>query len=232
VTRRSSVVPGLALGLALLVPSAPARANGDPPSDVLLGGDLYQPYYPQLSGDVAQRLQSVSDQLRSAHYPIKIAIISSPPDLGTVYSMIGRPGRYARFLSQELLSPRTYGQHQSRVKGVRVPVLVVMSDGIGIAQRGKSLRGVGKVEAPSLPGSDGLAEKAVVAAQRLAARAGHPIKGVGPLPPRHAAPAKKPDSSGSSWVPVALVILLGVAVGAGAAMGLARVSRRSRRKPG
>jgi hypothetical protein len=160
------VVAGLVLmAIALAVsPGAtrPARADGDPASDVLVSQDVFLPYS-QISTATERRLYTVCDAARRSGYPLKIALIASRSDLGVVPGLFGQPQAYARFLSSELTGV------------VTSPVLVVMPTGFGLARQGRPLN-VGTL-AGIRPGAgaDALATAAMSAATRLAGGAGHPL---------------------------------------------------------
>lgn len=245
--------PGAAAGLALLASllasfaahTPPvALADGDPASDILLFSDFSLPYSEPVSETEKARLMMVTEKAKRAHYPLKVAIIASALDLGSDDRFTGHPSEYARFLSTELASPRSYGRHKRRAvraADIKVPILIVMPDGIALARRGKSLStaAIGNIKVPNRPGADPLAEQGVVAIARLAARAGHPLHGIGPAPPatttgpgltvpgQSSSSSSGDDGSLSGWaiagiVAVALVALAAIAV------AVTRVSRRRR----
>jgi hypothetical protein len=228
---------GLALILALLVlaaaPLAPAaRADGDPASDVLLTSDVFLPFDPPVSGPMQARLETVTRKARRAGYPIKVALIPTFAELGAEFSMFDHPDRYAKFLSHELFRPPVH--RKGEPSSVSDPVLVVMPKGFGLGRKGRklSVASVGEVKAPDLAGNDKIAERGVIGIKRLAAGAGHPIRGLGPpprvksAPPASAIPPAKPSSSSSSSSSWVLAIVLGaIAVVAGVVLGR-RIRRR------
>jgi hypothetical protein len=67
---------------AVLVVAAPARADGDPASDVLYFGTVFLPYSVPVGKIERQRLESVVAAARRAGFPIKVALIAKPDDLG------------------------------------------------------------------------------------------------------------------------------------------------------
>src|SRR6185503_11585402 len=144
---RAGGLGGLALIAAFIAfgaghgPSA-ALADGDPASDILLFSDVSLPYSAPVSEIQKARLLKVAAKAKRAGYPIKVAIISSSLDLGTDDRFTGHPSGYARFLSEELSSPKSYSKHKRRAvraADIKVPILIVMDDGIALAKRGKSL---------------------------------------------------------------------------------------------
>jgi hypothetical protein len=210
-------VAGLA-ALMLLVAIAgvgltpvPARADGDPASDVLLGQDVFLPYS-AISASAQRRLYAVTDAARQAGYPVRIALIGARTDLGVVPSLFGKPGTYARFLSTEVAGV------------VNGPVLVVMPGGFGLAVQGKplsvsALRGVAIA-----PGTDGLAAAGVAATGLLAAAAGHPLPAT--ASPSTVSPGASPETIGHART--AILALAALASAAIAAALLARSRRRLR----
>jgi hypothetical protein len=155
---------GALAGLLLLISfPAPARADGDPASDVLLGQDVFVTYSAPVSKQMQRELYAVTAAAARAGYPIRLALIAGKSDLGAVSSLYGRPQRYASFLSYELTGI------------VSAPVLVVMHAGFGLAVDG-SARPTGALHGIAIgAGGDDLATAAVAATERLAAAAGHPL---------------------------------------------------------
>lgn len=153
----------LAAATALAVPGA--RADGDPASDVLLTQSVFVPYGAPVSPAAVTQLETVVARARAAGYPIKVAIVRVPYDLGAVTSLYRKPQVYARFLGREL---------QFLYRG---RLLVVMPQGYGYydgrGRHGPELRvlrglGVGK-------GPDQIVESATGAVARLARANGHPV---------------------------------------------------------
>ena len=143
----------------------PARADGDPASDVLLTQSVFVPYGAPVSPAVVTQLETVVARAKAAGYPIKVAIVRVPYDLGAVTSLYGKPQVYAKFLGRELMFL------------YRGRLLVVMPQGYGYydgrGRRGTELRvlrglGVGK-------GPDQIVEAAADAVARLARATGHPV---------------------------------------------------------
>jgi hypothetical protein len=144
---------------ALLVIALPSsgRANGDPASDVLLTQDVYLPY-PAPRTDVAAGLSRAVAAVYARHHRIKVAVIASPTDLGSVPTLFDKPMIYARFLGTEL---------DSVFVG---PLLIVMPTGFGIYDGGRPtaaeervLRGLEVVGASA----EALTSAATIAVKRL-----------------------------------------------------------------
>ncbi len=99
-----------------------ALADGDPASDVLVYQPVFFPYRPA-PGALKRELTGLVRSANQQGYRIRVAVIQSPRDLGSVPVLFGKPpGVYARFLSSELESIW------------RQRVLVVMPSGYGLAQ--------------------------------------------------------------------------------------------------
>lgn len=159
------------LAVAFAWVAAPARGDGDPASDVLAVGPLFLPA--DAGATNAQQLE-LTDLLRAAQRAgeaIRVAIIASPTDLGSVTGLWRRPHLYAAFLGQEL--GLVY----------RGPLLVVMPDGMGLNGVTEVAGGRAGLAAGRLPAATGshpsaagrLAGSAIAEVRRLAAALGHPL---------------------------------------------------------
>jgi hypothetical protein len=147
----------------LCAPTA-ARANGDPASDYLLAQSVFLPFTTKIDNNEVQRLDALLRESQKAGFRIRVAVILSPSDLGTAFSLFGKPQKYSAFLGLEL----------SFV--YRDRLLVVMPDGYGYtlnADPDPKATAVLKKLPP--PGRDATkeVEAAIVAVQRLAAAEGH-----------------------------------------------------------
>lgn len=156
----------LVLVVAALVLPTPARANGDPASDYLLVQKLFLPFTTKIDQTEVKRLDAVLTAANRANFPIRVAMILSPSDLGTAFSLYRKPQRYAEFLGLELAFV------------YRGRLLVVMPNGYGYSIKGDPDPKTTKILKPlPPPGRD--ATKEVVAAgaavRKLAAAAGHPL---------------------------------------------------------
>jgi len=187
----------------------PARADGDPASDVLLGQDVFLPYS-AISPSARRRLYAVTSAARHAGYPVKIALIGASTDLGVVPSLFGKPGTYARFLSTEVAGV------------VNGPVLVVMPGGFGLAAEGKPLSVSALRGLAIAPGTDGLAAAGVAATRRLAAAAGDPF-------PATASPSTASLGASSETISHARTAILALTSLASAAIAAALLARSRRR---
>lgn len=141
-----------------------ARADGDPASDYLLGRQTFVPPDAGFSASDARGLTSLVTGARTGGYTIRVAVIASRYDLGSVTALDKRPHLYAHFLSQELRFI-----YKKRV-------LVVMSNGYGIARNGKpdpaEQKIVDALPPPVAGHGSALAGAVVRAVRALAAHAG------------------------------------------------------------
>jgi len=190
--RRHRIAAALTAALMLAAVLAPqAVADGDPASDVLLGENVFYPYSPPVSAANQKLLNAATAAAARAGFPIKVALIASPVDLGVIPDLFGKPQSYAKFLDQEI-SFRT-----------KQPLLVVMKDGFGIEGLTPNATAVAAmlVKPTSGAGND-LAAAALTAVGKLASASGHPI------------PAASSSSAGSSsggGSSTAIVIVLAAA---------------------
>jgi hypothetical protein len=158
----------LALG-ALAVLPAGARADADPPSDILLLQDVYVPFQPKVSPKLNSELTALTGKAKKAGFPIKVAIIATALDLGGVPGYFGKPQPYAQFLYSEITQPTG-----------KQTLLVVMPAGIGLVSPPKGgADAIGGLKVPPKANSDQLATIALEAVRKLAAAAGHPVGGAG-----------------------------------------------------
>ena len=87
--------------VCLCAPSA-ARANGDPASDYLLSQNLFLPFTTKIDNGAVKRLDGTLREAQRQHFRIRVAVILSPSDLGTAFSLFGKSQKYAEFLGLEL----------------------------------------------------------------------------------------------------------------------------------
>jgi hypothetical protein len=145
--------------------AAPASGDGDPASDVLAVQPLFLPQDAAVSGTQAAQLQRLVGEAQRAGYRIRVALIASAADLGSVTELRRKPQTYAEFLAQEL-GLVYHG-----------PLLIVMPNGFGFHARPRlftpttrlpaSVRGV-------VPGAK-LGAAAITAIRQLAAATGRPL---------------------------------------------------------
>jgi hypothetical protein len=191
---------------ALVLSPAAVPADGDPASDVLLGQNVFYPYQPPVSASLQSALNAETAAAARAHFPIKVALIASPVDLGVITQLFAKPQQYAKFLDQEISYPSPQ------------PLLVVMAAGYGTEGLPPAARAaVATLRAPAGETSDDLAQAAVTAVQAMARAAGHPLP-----------PAAGGGSGGENLTPF---IAAGLAVAAAAsAWALIDARRRPNRR--
>ena len=110
-----------ALALVLACAASPARGDGDPASDYLIEQQLFLPIDGRISQQAQTQLEQTVRDATERGFPIRVAVIWSPYDLGSVTALWRKPGPYARFLSAEI----TYF-YKGRL-------LIVMPNGLGFA---------------------------------------------------------------------------------------------------
>lgn len=193
----------LVMATSLAAMPRTARADGDPASDVLLTLNLFNPYDPPISPPLLKVLDATITRAHASGFPIKVAIIEGPTDLGAIPQLFGQPAAYAKFLDTEI-------SYNSVAK-----LLVVMPQGFGTFAAGPT-RLLAGIHIDPARKSDGLAVAATRAVVLLTRHAGHAL----------AMPALPGDGqSHGSGFPVAITVALAAAVLAGGAV-LALVRRR------
>src|SRR4051812_18324713 len=152
--RRALAIAALVASLAL---PAAAHANGDPASDVLLLQDAYLPYSPEVPKPIETALTNLLKQSKQKGFPLKVAVIATKNDLGSVPQFFGTPQPYAQFLESEI----SFNKPK--------PLLVVQPAGYGTANAGpdatKALEGL---EPPAADSGDALGRAAIQGTIKLA----------------------------------------------------------------
>ena len=175
------VVSTVILALAAGSFATSARADGDPASDVLATQPLFLPQDAGIPLAQQNQLTALLGAAASNGYQLRVAIIASSTDLGSVTELWRHPQTYARFLGQEL----------SLV--YRGPLLVIMPNGFGLERLNPAApanpsalagvripaggAGLGTVAlTATIPaGGAGLGTVALTAIQRLADASGHSL---------------------------------------------------------
>ncbi len=142
-----------------------ALADGDPASDVLAQQSLFLPQDAGIPASRQTQLAELAQTAARGGYPVRVAVIASPADLGSITALWGQPQRYAEFLGQEL----------SLV--YRGRLLVVMPGGLGVYHAGRAVSAEQAVltSIPIPRTGIRLGTLALTAIQRLAASSGHSI---------------------------------------------------------
>jgi hypothetical protein len=205
VTRRAAVRIALLLTAAALMLPSLAAADGDPASDTLLGENVFYPYSPPVTRAVQLKLNAQTAAARRAGFPIKVALIAAPTDLGAIPSLFGHPQAYAKFLDQEI-----------SFRGVQ-PLLVVMAAGYGVqGVTGPAKTALTSLAKPAGSSSTDLARAAQTAVAKLMSASGHAVK--------------RTDTSGggsSGGSTVLLIVLVLAAIAVSTALIVLRVRRSS-----
>ena len=199
------VLAALVVVTAGLCAPAAARANGDPASDYLLAQNVFLPFTTKIDNNQVQRLEALLRESHKGGFRIRVAVILSPSDLGTAFSLFGKPQKYSAFLGLEL----------SFV--YRDRLLVVMPNGYGYTLNADpDPKATALLKKLPPPGRDATkeVEAAIVAVQRLAAAEGH----------RLAVPKGRSSASRDR-------ITIAAAVTAGVALIAAFVLYRRRERP-
>ncbi len=129
---------GLIVLVLFLAVTQSAVADGDPASDVLLVKNVFLPF-PEPSASTSDALAREVRASYARGFRVKVAVIATKNDLGSVPSLFDRPDDYAKFLGMEL---RLY---------YIGPLLIVMPAGYGIYDGGRSTAAERKVLAGAQP---------------------------------------------------------------------------------
>ncbi len=191
--RRASALTVLlvmvAVGLAAFASSA--RGDGDPASDYLVGRQVFLTSQSSSESPEQRRLVNLVTAANRAGFPIRVAVVSTEYDLGSVTALWRKPALYARFLGLEL--GLNYKQH----------LLVVMPNGFGVNWPGhrasSEYRLVAGIRIAS--GPDALAAAGQAAVRQLAAAAGVKLSPAADLTPAR----KRPASRSTSLAPFAII---------------------------
>lgn len=189
--------------VCLSATASQARADGDPASDVLAAQTVFLPQDGAIPPAEQAQLTQLVSSAAHAGFPLRVAVIATRSDLGSVTALWRRPSAYAQFLGQEL-SQVFHGT-----------LLVVMPNGFGVAAAGggPAVGGtaVGRAALGGAPvGGAALGGAAVAAVQRLAAAAGHRLTAPSGGQTGH---TTAPSATGiGAWLALAVgAILIGVA---------------------
>ena len=184
--RRAALI---ALAALSLLPAA-ASADGDPASDVLLAQDVYYPYAPKASPQMSKALNGLLARVRKAGYPMKVALIQTPADLGAYPNLFGDTQSYANLLAKEIAF------------NSRPHLLTVMPTGFGGDNLGANVNAALKgIKIDQAAKSDGLIQAALAAVARIATANGHQT----PVPPEAGAALGASKASSKRSTPSVLV---------------------------
>ncbi len=119
------VVAGLALILLALGCAVPAAlADGDPASDYLLSGSTFLSFNNEIPAADAKQLTAMLASAKAQGFPLKLAVIATPYDLGSVPILFNKPQTYSKFLGEEdfyywkdellVVMPKGYGLYKAK----------------------------------------------------------------------------------------------------------------------
>lgn len=97
-----------------------AWADGDPASDVLASARVFWPYNLKVPADSREKLNATVTAVTRNGLPVRVAMVQSEFDLGSVGVLFGHPQDYSQFLAQGLANFN------------RDWVIVVMPNGYGV----------------------------------------------------------------------------------------------------
>ena len=176
-----TLVAAISAVVLILGAGAPtARADGDPASDYLTGRQVFVTSQEVAPSPAQRELLATVGAANRAGFKIRVAIISTDYDLGSITALWRKPTIYARFLGLELSSI-----YPGRL-------LVVMPNGFGFNWPEHSSGGGYAVLAkvPIKPDEAGLLTAAQTAVRSLARADGTPILSAAPPAPAHTARAR------------------------------------------
>jgi hypothetical protein len=156
--QRGVAAVGALLALVLVL-AGTAGADGDPASDVLIGQDVFVPF-PAPPRKTVASLNAAAAAVFAQRNRIKVAVVATKTDLGSVPSLFNKPKAYAKFLGLELATVYVG------------PLLIVMPAGYGIYDGGRSTaaesRVLGRLPRPGRS-ADALTRAAATAVRKLTA---------------------------------------------------------------
>ena len=188
-------VAALAVAAAALacVAAPSARADGDPASDYLLTQKVFFPFDLKVPKAEQQQFVALVDEANRKGFTIRVALIWSAYDLGSITSLWLKPRTYARFLGAELIYV-----YKNRL-------LVVMPNGFGFNRPGHSPRAEYRMlsKIPIKPGPSGFVASSSAAVRALAKASGVELSGT---------PSAAPSSSNNDRLVIVLAATAALAV--------------------
>lgn len=150
-----------------------ARADGDPASDYLLTQKVFFPFDLKVPAAKQQQLIGLVDEANREGFTLRVALIWSSYDLGSITGLWRKPQTYARFLAAEL----TY-VYKNRL-------LIVMPNGFGFYRPGHSTAAESALLAkiPIKPGPTGFVDSSMAAVQALGKASGVKLSGTATAEP-------------------------------------------------
>lgn len=199
-----------------------AFADGDPASDILLGSTVFLPQDARIPPQDQAALLAITKEARTAGVPVRVAIISSKFDLGSVPELFAKQQQYAQFLAAEIAFV-----YKGRL-------VVVMPQGVGVYWTAHSPDFPGSVEARSVKpgaGGAGLAAAGIAATQKLAEAAGHKLSTPSGSSATSTSGGSHGGSSSTTWIVLGVGLAL-IAITAAISIRFRPLRRRSERPRG
>lgn len=193
---RRRLIPLLAVFVSGALTAPAALADGDPASDYLITQPAFLPFDAHIDKAKSNELVALLAAAKKAGFEIRVAVIATRYDLGSVPVLYRKPKQYARFLGQELF----YWYKQE--------VLVVMPNGYGVYRHGAA-PAADLAEVAALPPSGTTAGNALVAAGSRAVRALATRRGIDLS---HVTASGSRSSTTSDRIEIALGVAAGLAV--------------------
>jgi hypothetical protein len=200
----------LALSLAGVVPAA-ARADGDPASDYLLVQSTFlSPFDGHIAAVASKSLIQLVAAAQQKGLALKVAVIVTPYDLGSVPILFDKPETYAKFLGEEDFY---YWKDE---------LLVVMPNGYGLF-KSSGTPALDAATIRKLPFTDTKSGTALVLAAQRAVEVLARGRGIA-LGGAVSSKASSGSSSGSERLEIAAAVVIALLVG-----GAVRLLGRRRR---
>jgi hypothetical protein len=213
----------LAVALALGIVAPAAKADGDPASDYLVSQQVFLSYDAKIPTELQTKLLAAVASANRNGFPVRVALIWSSYDLGSVAGLFGKPRSYARFLDIEDSKCWWGGKCGAGRFKTTTRLIVVMPQGLGFAQWKhkpaagyRTLAGIKVTHTPA-----GLAMAATTAVVRLASAAGVKVSTSG------GPPAPTGGDSGNNRIEILLAVVGALLLGASARFLIRRRAARS-----
>lgn len=213
----------LACALVAGVAVPAARADGDPASDYLVSQQVFLSYGAKIPPALQRKLLAAVASANKQRFPIRVALIWSSYDLGSVPELFGKPLKYARFLDAEDSQCWWGGSCGSGRFTSTTRLLVVMPNGLGFAQwkhkPAAGYRALARIKVTRTPA--GLATAATTAVVKLAAAAGVKVSTTG------GPAAPKSGGGGTNRIEIIGAVVGALLLGAAASFLVRRRAARS-----
>lgn len=200
-----------------------AKADGDPASDYLVSQPVFLSYDAKIPPDEQRKLLAAVASANKQGFPIKVALIWSSYDLGSLAGLFGAPRGYAKFLDIEDSKCWWGGSCSGGRFKTTTRLLVVMPKGLGFAQwkhdPAAGYRAIAGIKVDPTPA--GLAIAATTAVVKLAAASGVKVSttgGPGPV---------DQSSGGTSRIAIIAAVVVAILLGAAALLLVRRRAARS-----